>query len=95
MVAPPEEKVRKRPVSASQSRYLAAVATLFGRWVPPLHGVEDAERNQVAVGGGVGHVPSGGEDCCGKGASHPTQIVGALWHEKRDGYAFPIGVRRR
>ena len=58
-------------------------------------GVEDAQRNQVAIGGGVGDVPSGGEDRGGKGPPHPTQVVGALRHEKRQGYAFPIGIGRR
>jgi hypothetical protein len=65
------------------------------RWIPPLHGIENAQRNQVPVGGSMGHVAGRGKDRRGKGMSHSTQVIGALRHEKRQGHAFSIGVGRR
>ena len=60
-----------------------------------LDGVEDAERDQVAIGRGVGDVPSGREDGGGKGPPHPTEIVGALRHDERHRQALPMGIGRR
>ena len=62
------------------------------RGVAALHDVENTQRNQVAVSGCVGHVPGAEKERRGKRPPHPTQVIGTLRHEKRNGQAFPVGV---
>ena len=86
----------KAPGAGDRVAMPRGVRDLLRRDVALLDRVEDAERDQVAVGGSVRDVAGALERRLGEAAAHPAQVVGAARQDVRpgDAAARTIGGRQ-
>ena len=73
---------------------LLRLGNVLGGVVQPLHHVLQAEGDELAVAGGVGHVPAGDEMHGADLPSESLQILGRLWRSHRDRTPLAVAVGR-